>query len=56
MYREMKAEFEMVWKESDANNDGLLDLEEFKVFMVKNTESQKKRFGEASKGPEKEDE
>ena len=56
LFREMKAEFEMVWNESDANKDGLLDLDEFKVFMVKLTDTNKKRFGEATKGPEKEDE
>jgi hypothetical protein len=48
MFKEMRAEFEMVFNEADANKDGVLDLDEFKVFMVKNTECQKKRFGKAS--------
>jgi len=56
LFNEMKKEFEMVWTASDANKDGLLDCDEFKVFMVKNTELQKKRFGESAKGTEKEDE
>jgi len=56
MYREMKAEFEGVWKESDADADGLLNLDEFKVFMNKYYEANKKRFGEAAKNGEKEDE
>jgi hypothetical protein len=56
MFREMKKEFQMVWEKADANKDGLLDLNEFKVFMVEYTEVNKKRYGEATKGPEKEDE
>jgi len=47
---------EKIFNEADANKDGLLNCDEFKVFMVKNTEAQKRRFVEASKGGEKEDE
>jgi hypothetical protein len=48
LWDELMAEFATCWKASDANADGLLNSEEFKVFMTKNNESMKKRFGEST--------
>ena len=49
-------EFKACWMECDANKDGVIDCEEFKVFAVKHNEMNKKRFGESVKGNEQEDE
>jgi hypothetical protein len=48
LFDELMAEFAATWKASDANADGLLNSEEFKVFTTKNSEQMKKRFGEAT--------
>lgn len=45
-----------IWKESDANGDGLLDCAEFKVFAEKYTEASRARNGEAEKGDDRETE
>ena len=48
LWDELMAEFAACWKASDANADGLLNSEEFKVFTAKNNDNMKKRFGEAT--------
>lgn len=48
LWDELMEEFVTCWKASDANADGLLNSEEFKVFMTKNDECMKKRFGEST--------
>jgi len=47
LFDELMAEFAECWKASDANADGLLNSEEFKVFMTKTNANQMKRYGEA---------
>ena len=41
LFKEMKMEYMSCFKASDANNDGLLDMAEFKVFIEKTTECAK---------------
>jgi len=55
LYKEIKQDFCACWDACDVNKDGVLKCDEFKMFMVKNCENMKKRFGEAEKGPEEED-
>jgi hypothetical protein len=47
-FAEVMTEFAACFKASDANADGLLNSEEFKVFMAKNNDNMKKRFGEST--------
>jgi hypothetical protein len=56
LWEELKQEFMKIWKESDANADGVLDMAEFKVFVTKYNDAMKARNGEAEKGDEREDE
>ena len=56
LWEELKQEFMRIWKESDANADGVLDMAEFKVFVSKYNDAMKARNGEAEKGDEREDE
>ena len=49
-------EFKACWTLSDANNDGVLDCDEFKVFAEKYNEKMARRWGECKKGSEDEDE
>jgi len=35
LYKELMEEFKSCWKIADANNDDVLDCEEFKVFVCK---------------------
>lgn len=48
LWDELMEEFRACWKASDANADGLLNSEEFKVFMAKQNDNMKKRFGEST--------
>jgi hypothetical protein len=56
LFDEATAEFKAAWKISDANNDMLLDLDEYKNFANKHNENMKRRWGESTKGSEEEDE
>jgi len=55
LFKEMMSEFLTCWKVCDVNKDGVLKRDEFKVFMEKNNENRKKRFGESVKGDDHED-
>jgi len=39
LYKKLHGEFVEIWKQCDANNDGVLTLDEFKVFQQKNYEA-----------------
>ena len=54
LYKKLHAEFVALWQECDANKDGVLTLDEFKVFSMKNYELQKQRWGENRMAPEDE--
>jgi len=54
LYKKLHDEFVALWKECDANNDGVLTMDEFKVFNQKNFEKQKARWGESRMPPEDE--
>ena len=56
LFKEIMDEFMMVWRQADANNDGNLDLNEWKVFVEKYNACMQKRWGESTKGDEREDE
>ena len=56
LYQEIRTEFLATWKIADANADGVLDCNEFKVFVEKHNENMKKRLGQSEKGDEREDE
>lgn len=55
-FKELMDEFMMIWRQADANNDGMLDANEFKVFIEKYNSAMQKRWGESTKGDEREDE
>jgi len=55
LFKEYMDEFKSCWVACDANKDGVLNLEEFKVFANKHNENMKKRWGESTKGNEEED-
>jgi len=54
LFKEIMTEFMDCFKSADANQDGLLNLEEFKAFNSKFTTCCEKRYGEASLPPVKE--
>ena len=56
LFKEIMDEFMMIWRQSDANNDGVLDKNEWKVFAEKYNSAMQKRWGESTKGDEREDE
>ena len=47
MFAEGIAEFAQCFAECDKNENGVLELSEFKTFMDKSCENRRKRFGEA---------
>jgi len=54
LYKKLHDEFIALWQECDSNKDGVLTMDEFKVFNMKNYEKQKTRWGEAKMAPEDE--
>jgi hypothetical protein len=54
LFKKLHDEFVQLWQECDASKTGVLSLDEFKVFSMKNYEKQKERWGESRMAPDDE--